>query len=50
MLRRYELTDNEWIRIADLLPVEKPGKQGRPRKDNSIILNGIMWIARSGVL
>ena len=48
MLRRYELTDNEWNRIADLLPVEFTGKQGRPRKDNRIILNGIIWIARSG--
>ena len=48
MLRRYELTDNEWNRIADLLPAETPGKQGRPRKDNRMILNGIIWIARSG--
>lgn len=49
MLRRYELTDNEWNRIADLLPAETTGKQGRPRnKDNRMILNGIIWIARSG--
>lgn len=48
MLRRYELTDDEWNRIADLLPAETTGKQGRPRKDNRIILNGMVWIARSG--
>ena len=48
MLRRYELTDNEWNRIADLLPAEFTGKQGRPRKNNRVILNGIIWIARSG--
>lgn len=24
------------------------GKQGRPRKDNRIIMNGIVWLARSG--
>lgn len=48
MLRRYELTDNEWNRIADLLSAETIRKQGRPRKDSRMILNGIIWIARSG--
>lgn len=33
MLRRYELTDDEWNRIVDLLPPENTGKQDRPRKD-----------------
>ena len=40
MLRRYELTDDEWNRIVDLLPPENTGKQGRPRKNNRTILNG----------
>ena len=48
MLRRYELTDEEWLRIKPLLPPENTGKQGRPRKDNRIIMNGIVWLARSG--
>ena len=48
MLRRYELTDEEWNRIAPLLPPENTGKQGRPRKDNRILLNGMVWLARSG--
>lgn len=48
MLRRYELTDNEWNRITDLLSAEFTGKRGRPRKNNRVILNGIIWIARSG--
>ena len=48
MLRRYELTDEEWLRIEPLLPPENTGKQGRPRKDNRIIMNGIVWLARSG--
>lgn len=48
MLRRYELTDDEWNRIVDLLPPENTGKQGRPRKDNRTIVNGMVWIARSG--
>ena len=48
MLRRYELTDDEWNRVAPLLPPENSGKQGRPSKCNRTILNGIVWIARSG--
>lgn len=48
MLKRYELTDDEWNRITDLLPPENTNKQGRPRKGNRVILNGIIWIAHSG--
>ena len=48
MLRRYELTDHEWESIKDLLPPENTGKRGRPPKDNRIMLNGMIWIARSG--
>ena len=42
MLRRYELTDEEWNRIAPLLPPKNTGKQGRPRKDTRTILNGMV--------
>lgn len=47
-MRRYELTNEEWNRIKDLLPPESTGQKGRPRKDNRIMLNGMLWIARSG--
>lgn len=36
------------IFIVDLLPPENTGKQGRPCINNRTILNGIIWIARSG--
>lgn len=48
MLRRYELTDREWEQIAPLLPPEKTGKPGRPSKDNRMMLNAMIWLARSG--
>ncbi len=41
MLKRYELTDREWNRIAPLLPPEKPNRPGRPSKDNRMMLNAI---------
>ncbi len=49
--RRYELSDEEWKRIKAMLPPEHPtgGKRGRPTKyDNRRVMNGILWIARSG--
>ena len=48
MLKRYELTNEEWDSIAELFPPEHTGKPGRPGKDNRMMLNAIVWIARSG--
>jgi len=47
-MRRYELTNDEWERIKDYLPPERSGKKGRPSLDNRRMLNGMLWIARSG--
>ena len=44
----YELTDEQWKRIQPLLPPEYTGKKGRPRKDNRIMLNGMLWVNHSG--
>ena len=46
-MRRYEITNEQWKRIENLLPQPHIGK-GRPAKDNRTMLNGMMWIARSG--
>lgn len=48
MSRRYELTDQEWEQIALLLPPENTGKPGRHSKDNRLMLNAMIWLARSG--
>lgn len=45
---RYDLTDKQWKRIQPLLPPEKTGKKGRPRKDNRLMLNGMLWMNHSG--
>jgi len=50
MPRREELNDKQWEIIEPLLP--KPSKRddgkGRPRRDDRDVLNGILWILRSG--
>jgi hypothetical protein len=41
------LTDDEWRRVAPLLPPQKPAI-GRPRHDHRTVLGGILWVVRSG--
>jgi transposase len=45
------LTDEQWKKIEPLLPQPKPGKRrkrGRPRKTNRQVLEGILWILKTG--
>ena len=46
-MRRYDLTDKQWERLKSLLPPEKP-ETGRPNADHRRIVNGILWVLRSG--
>ena len=43
---RHRLTDDEWELIADVFP--PPAKTGRPRRDRRTIMEGILWILRTG--
>ncbi|MEE8201375.1 MAG: IS5 family transposase [Candidatus Acidoferrales bacterium] len=45
-----ELTDAQWEILAPLLPAGKsgPGRKGRRRKNNRDVLEGILWILRTG--
>ena len=47
MRRRYDLTDEQWDRIAGLLPPER-GRRARPAKDNRLMVNGMVWVLRTG--
>ena len=44
---RGDLTDRQWQRLEPLLPAQKP-KTGRPGKDHRTIVNGILWVLRTG--
>ena len=46
-VRRGDLTDQQWQRLQPLLPPEKPWT-GRPNEDHRRMLNGILWIHRTG--
>jgi transposase len=46
-MRRGELTDRQWERLKQLLPPQKP-RTGRPNLDHRQVINGILWIVRTG--
>ena len=45
-----DLTDKQWTVIEPLLPtpVKRADGKGRPRVDDRTILNGILWVMRTG--
>ena len=50
MARREELTDEQWALIEPLIP-ELPRREdgrGRPWRDTREVMNGVLWILRSG--
>ena len=44
--RRHELTNDQWARLAPLLP--KRTGPGRRPKDHRLILNALYWLLRTG--
>ena len=47
MVYRGELTNEQWGKIEPLLPPQKP-ETGRPAHDHRNLMNGILWILRTG--
>jgi transposase len=47
MVKRYELSEIQWRRIAALLP-GKASDPGRTGSDNRLFVNGVLWVLRSG--
>jgi transposase len=45
-MARLLLTDDEWECIEDLFP--EPAATGRPPRDRRMVVNGILWIVRTG--
>ncbi|GMU11557.1 hypothetical protein ASNO1_78110 [Corallococcus caeni] len=46
-MERGELTDEQWERLAPLLPPQRPAV-GRPNKDHRLVVEGICWALRTG--
>lgn len=46
-MRRHELSDSQWQLIEPILP-ERKSPMGRPSRDQRELLNGMLWIVRTG--
>jgi putative transposase len=46
-MRRYAIRDDQWERIAPLLP-GKAADPGRTAADNRLFIDAVLWIARTG--
>jgi transposase len=47
MRHRHELTDEQWARLAPLLPPQKAAT-GRPARDHRQMLNAMLWLHATG--
>jgi transposase len=45
---RFDLTDEEYASLEVFLPPERSDRSGRPFRSHRQVINGILWIARSG--
>ena len=49
MARREELTDEQWLLIESFFDkTESIQTRGRPRREDREVMNGVLWILRSG--
>ena len=46
--RRYQLRDDQWEKIANLLP-GREGSVGRPSNDNRLFVEAVIYRYRSGI-
>ena len=46
-IRRYDVTDEEWVKIEPYIVEAKESSRGRLPADSRKMLNGICWIMRS---
>jgi transposase len=47
VVRRHELTDEQWLVAERLLPLS--GARGRPRVDDRRVINGMLFKAKTGI-
>ena len=49
-MSRHNLTDREWNAIRVFLPAERPNRSGRPWTPHRQVIDGILWVLRTGCI
>jgi transposase len=45
----WRVDDTLWARLAPILTIDKPRKKpGRPRRDDRLLFDGVIWVLRTG--
>ena len=47
-MARGDLTDHDWQQLEPLLPPRTATQQGNQYKDHRTVVNGILWVLRTG--
>lgn len=47
-MARGDLSDHEWQQLEPLLPSQMTNQQGNQYKDHRTVVNGILWVLRTG--
>jgi hypothetical protein len=45
---RHDLRDEQWAQLRPFLPLQHMGRPGRTAHDHRRMLNGMLWIAKTG--
>ena len=48
MAKRYAISDEQWLKIKDLLP-GRAGYPGRPASDNRLFVDAVLYRYRAGI-
>ncbi|NLV85429.1 MAG: transposase [Spirochaetales bacterium] len=49
MIKRHEMSDEQWDRIKDMVPPERSGGKDRPNQDKRMMINAMIRILRSWI-
>ncbi len=47
-MSRHDISDEQWKIIAPYIEIKRNDPRGRPAKDNRQMLNGSLWILKTG--
>lgn len=47
-MSRHDITDEKWNVVGPMLSLRRKDRRGRKAKDDRLLLNGLLWIMKTG--